>query len=118
MPEPLAGVAPELAAGLACYLSDDYWHAHEHWERAWRRLAPPEAGWVQALILVAAAAHHLRHSRHAPARRLLSRALPRLRTAPEVLGPIRLPADAGALVSSALDRDHLAVPPLHLVGAG
>jgi len=48
-----------LAEGLACYCKCEYFLAHEHWESVWLQLHDPEKSFLQALIQVTAAFHHL-----------------------------------------------------------
>ena len=51
----------ELAEGLRCYREQDFFTAHEHWEKVWLQSAEPEKSLIQAVIQVAAACHHLQH---------------------------------------------------------
>lgn len=77
-----------LAEGLACYRSGDFFLAHEHWESVWLGLQEPEKSFLQGLIQVAAAFHHLRRGNAAGAISLLSRALRRIESRPAVFGGI------------------------------
>lgn len=52
--------------------------AHEHWESVWLTLEEPEKSFLQALIQVTAAFHHLDSGNRAGAASLLGRALRRL----------------------------------------
>ena len=56
---PLDWTCSELAAGLACYRRNEFFEAHEHWEIVWLRLEDPEKSFLQALIQLTAAFHHL-----------------------------------------------------------
>jgi len=81
--------------GLACYRKAEFFSAHEHWESVWLKLEEPEKSFLQALIQVTAALHHLRTGNCVGAASLLRRALQRLMTYPEnfagiVVGPLRL----------------------------
>jgi hypothetical protein len=67
-----------LAEGLACYRSEWFWRAHEHWERVWLTCAGPEKTFVQALIQVTAAFHHFQRDELAGTVSLLRKALNRL----------------------------------------
>jgi hypothetical protein len=67
-----------LAEGLRCYRSQQFFEAHEHWEGVWLTLAEPEKSFLQSLIQVSAAFHHLRSGNRRGAISLLSRALNRL----------------------------------------
>lgn len=60
-----------LAEGLACYRRGEFFLAHEHWESVWLTLAEPEKTFLQALIQVAAAFHHLRRGNRVGAASLL-----------------------------------------------
>ncbi|MFI5142802.1 MAG: DUF309 domain-containing protein [Thermoanaerobaculales bacterium] len=93
-----------LTAGLAEYRAGRFWHAHEQWEKLWRRLAAPEKTWVQGLILLAAAAWHLDRNRERVARRLLALAAVRLVGCPELpalTGASELASRAAAAAASA-----------------
>ncbi|UWZ83839.1 DUF309 domain-containing protein [Occallatibacter riparius] len=73
----------ELAAGLGCYRRGEFFEAHEHWELVWLRCAEPEKTFLQSLIQVSAAFHHLGRGNVAGARSLLTRSLRRLERYPE-----------------------------------
>ncbi len=79
--------APEVTAaleeGLRLYRGGRPWEAHQAWETAWRALSGPERRWVQGLIMLAGAAHHLSRGRRSEARRLLLAAAERLEPAPD-----------------------------------
>jgi len=66
-----------LACGLECYRNAEFFDAHEHWESVWLRLEEPEKSFLQALIQMAAAFHHLNGGNHRGAASLLRRALRR-----------------------------------------
>jgi hypothetical protein len=78
----------ELAEGLGCYRSAEFFLAHEHWESVWLRLDEPEKSFLQALIQTTAAFHHFRVGNYAGAASLLKRALRRLELCPERFGGI------------------------------
>jgi predicted metal-dependent hydrolase len=67
-----------LAEGLHCYRTQQFFEAHEHWESVWLTLREPEKSFLQSLIQVSAAFHHLRRGNRIGAISLLSRALRRL----------------------------------------
>jgi len=67
-----------LAEGLACYRNEEFFLAHEHWEGVWLEAEGPQKTFLQSLIQVAAAFHHLQRGNPAGAISLLSRALHRL----------------------------------------
>jgi hypothetical protein len=67
-----------LAEGLACYRNEEFFLAHEHWEGVWLQTDEPEKTFLQSLIQVAAAFHHLQRGNRIGAISLLKRALRRL----------------------------------------
>jgi len=79
-----------LAEGLACYRRSEFFLAHEHWESVWLGLEEPEKSFLQALIQVAAAFHHLQSGNFVGALSLLRRALRRLESRPARFGGIAL----------------------------
>ncbi len=64
----------ELAEGLRCYRAGEFFAAHEHWEIVWLKLDDPEKAFLQGVIQMAAAFHHLQRGNLPGARSLLSRA--------------------------------------------
>jgi uncharacterized protein len=78
----------ELAEGLRCYRSQQFWHAHEHWESVWLRLQGEEKTFLQALIQTTAAFHHLQRKNDAGATSLMQGALRRLDPLPPKFGGI------------------------------
>jgi predicted transcriptional regulator len=77
-----------LAEGLACYRKGEFFQAHEHWEAVWLTLAEPEKSFLQALIQVTAAFHHLAAGNSAGTASLLRRVLRRLGRCPSHFGGI------------------------------
>ena len=71
-----------LAEGLRCYRTRQFFEAHEHWESVWLTLCEPEKSFLQSLIQVSAAFHHLRRGNRRGAVSLLTRALHRLDACP------------------------------------
>lgn len=71
-----------LAEGLHCYRTEQFFEAHEHWESVWLTLAEPEKSFLQALIQISAAFHHLRRGNGIGAISLLTRSLRRLNQCP------------------------------------
>src|SRR5579863_915707 len=67
-----------LAEGLRCYQKQEFFDAHEHWEAVWLKCHEPEKTFLQALIQVTAAFHHLKRGNLAGTTSLLRRALRRL----------------------------------------
>jgi predicted metal-dependent hydrolase len=72
----------ELGEGLRCYRAQEFFAAHEHWECVWLRSKEPEKAFLQGLIQVAAAFHHLQRDNPRGARSLLHRARLRLQRYP------------------------------------
>lgn len=72
----------ELAAGLQCYRNEDFFTAHEHWEKVWLVSEEPEKSLLQAVIQVAAACHHLQHGNLTGTISLLKSAEGRIREYP------------------------------------
>ncbi len=70
---PFDWTSDELAAGLACYCNGEFFEAHEHWEIVWLQLQEPEKSFLQALIQLTAAFHHLQAGNRAGAVSLLRR---------------------------------------------
>ena len=77
-----------LAAGLAHYETAEFFLAHEDWESVWLTLEEPEKSFLQALIQMTAAFHHLHAGNSAGALSLLHRALRRLESCPVSFGGI------------------------------
>lgn len=77
-----------LASGLQCYRNEEFFEAHEHWEITWLECAEPEKTFLQSLIQVSAAFHHLRRQNVAGAVSLLGRAMRRLENYPDAYGGI------------------------------
>lgn len=78
----------ELAEGLACYCSGQFFEAHEHWELVWLRLEDPEKSFLQAIIQITAAFHHWQKREVAGTSSLLRRVQRRLALCPAVFGGI------------------------------
>ncbi len=72
-----------LADGLDCYRAQDFFEAHEHWESVWLKCDEPQKTFLQALIQITAAFHHLKRGNRAGTASLLRSALGRLRGFPE-----------------------------------
>jgi len=63
-----------LAKGLECYRRQEFFETHEHWESVWVAANEPEKTFLQALIHVSVAFHHLRSTNEIGALRQLRRA--------------------------------------------
>lgn len=97
-----------LAEGLACYRSEEFFLAHEHWEGVWLEAQEPEKTFLQALIQIAAAFHHLQRGNRQGAASLLRRASGRIDPfavtfAGVMLEPLR--EDLGAWLQTLAERD-------------
>jgi hypothetical protein len=108
---PLDWSCGALAEGLQCYKSEEFFLAHEHWEGVWLECKEPEKTFLQALIQITAAFHHLQRKNFIGAASLLRAALRRLDAFPAAYGGIEV-EDLRASVRAwlrALDRED---PPL------
>jgi len=77
-----------LAEGLACYRNQQFFEAHEYWEDVWNQLQDPEKSFLQGLIQVTVAMHHVQRANRAGALSLLQRALRRFERCPSSFGGI------------------------------
>ena len=81
MKAPFDWTSGPLAEGLHCYRTRQFFEAHEHWEAVWLTLHEPEKSFLQSLVQISAAFHHLRRGNRIGAISLLTRALSRLERA-------------------------------------
>ena|ERR1700744_3627960 len=79
-----------LAEGLRLYEAGKFFAAHEAWESVWLQAREPEKTFLQGLIQVTAAFHHLERGNRLGTTRLLRAALRRLERYPEHFGGISL----------------------------
>jgi uncharacterized protein len=77
-----------LADGLRLYDAAEFFAAHEAWESVWLRAHEPEKTFLQGLIQVTAAFHHLQRENRLGTSRLLHAALGRLERYPDDFGGI------------------------------
>jgi uncharacterized protein len=77
-----------LAEGLRLYDAGQFFTAHEAWESVWLRSPEPEKTFLQGLIQVTAAFHHLQRNNPLGAMLLLQAALERLDRYPSCFGGI------------------------------
>ena len=77
-----------LAEGLRLYDAGEFFTAHEAWESVWLGLAEPEKTFLQGLIQVTAAFHHLQRNNPLGTTLLLQAALRRLDRYPASFGGI------------------------------
>ena len=107
-----------LAEGLRCYRAEQFFEAHEHWESVWLACTEPEKTFLQALIQVTAAFHHLRRGNRAGAVSLLNAALRRLESYPAEFAGLSVDSLQGSLRAwrDALASDdglpQLSIPPI------
>ena len=77
-----------LAEGLRLYEAGEFFTAHEAWESVWLFSPEPEKTFLQGLIQVTAAFHHLQNENRLGTVLLLQAALRRLDRYPESFGGI------------------------------
>jgi hypothetical protein len=75
-----------LATGLSCYRKGEFFEAHEHWEAVWLAQDEPPKSFLQAVIQVTAACHHVQRGNPVGAVSLLTRSLRRLDLCPAQFG--------------------------------
>ncbi len=95
-----------LAEGLRCYKTGEFFDAHEHWESVWLKCDQPEKTFLQALIQITAAFHHLQRKNTKGTVSLLRGALRRLDSFPAAYAGIEVEAVRESVRAwlSALDR--------------
>jgi len=95
----------KLTEGLHHFNQKEFWEAHESWEELWLEAGTDLHQYLQGLIQLAAAYHHVRRGTTRGAVRLFDAALKRLEAFPETHCGI----DRGAAVEAARrDRERLA----------
>ncbi len=77
-----------LAEGLRLYQAEKFFAAHEAWERLWLVAQEPDKMFLQALIQVTAAFHHLQRKNPLGTTRLLRTALRKLERYPANFGSV------------------------------
>ena len=77
-----------LAEGLRRYEAGEFFAAHEAWESMWLEALEPDKTFLQGLIQVSAAFHHLQRNNPLGTVRLLQAALRRLELYPPYFGRI------------------------------
>jgi predicted metal-dependent hydrolase len=104
-----------LAKGLHDYNSGHYFAAHEAWESVWLHAPQPEKLFLQALIQVTVAFHHLTRQNSLGATRLLTAALHKLEPYPPDFATLNvslLRDDIRTCLNSlATDPTHQLTPP-------
>ncbi|SPE20129.1 conserved hypothetical protein [Candidatus Sulfotelmatomonas gaucii] len=113
---PLDWKSGALAEGIRRYRNLEFFDAHEHWESVWLTLQEPQKTFLQALIQITAAFHHLQAGNPRGATSLLRRALRRLEVYPasfEGIDLAQLRREAGAwlqALESGADAKPVAYP--------
>ena len=69
-------------AGIDHFNSLEFWHAHESWETLWLAAESDAEQFLQGLIQIAAAYHHIRRGTYRGAVRLITAGLDRLANFP------------------------------------
>jgi predicted metal-dependent hydrolase len=94
-----------LAEGIVLFNDQQFWHAHEAWERDWLVAEGEEKLFLQGLIQLAAAYYHVQRRTYRGGIRLFDAALEKLSRVPEhYRGVDRSEAAARA----AQHREHIA----------
>ncbi|MGA7616844.1 MAG: DUF309 domain-containing protein [Thermoanaerobaculia bacterium] len=104
---------PDFLLGIELFNSGRYWHAHEAWERLWLVAEGPRREFLQGLIQLAAACHHVLRGNLRGAQRLLDASLARLDLFPSLEEGIDLQAlrESAAALRDRFDPDPAAVSP-------
>lgn len=71
-----------IANGVALFNSRKFWHAHEAWEELWLATCGEDKLFLQGLIQLAAAYHHVQRGTYKGAIRLFDAALEKLEPYP------------------------------------
>jgi len=72
-----------LLRGVERFNAHEFWHAHEEWERIWLVAEGEAKMFVQGLIQLAAAYHHVQRGTHRGALRLFDASLRKLSRFPD-----------------------------------
>lgn len=86
--EPRGTEEHPFAQGVARFNALEFWEAHEAWERLWLASSGDEKRFLQGLIQLAAAYHHVRRGTFRGAVRLFDAALEKLEPFPEAHGGV------------------------------
>ena len=72
-----------IEEGIERFNAHEFWHAHESWERIWLSAKEPEKQFLQGLIQLAAAYHHVQRRTYRGGVRLFDAALKKLAEYPQ-----------------------------------
>ncbi|MEO8379524.1 MAG: DUF309 domain-containing protein [Acidobacteriota bacterium] len=75
---PLEVERTPLLRGIERFNAHEFWHAHEEWELLWLETGGEEKLFLQGLIQLAAAYHHVQRGTHRGALRLFDASLRKL----------------------------------------
>jgi len=92
-----------LAEGLRLYNAGEFFAAHEAWESVWLAAPEPQKTFLQGVIQISAALHHLQRGNNLGAARLLQGALRRLEPC---CPPLQPPGFGGIDVAQLCDAIH------------
>jgi len=77
-----------IEAGIELFNSHHFWHAHEKWEELWLKASGDEKTFLQGLIQLAAAYHHVQRGTFRGAIRLFDAAFAKLDAFPPRYGGV------------------------------
>ena len=72
-----------IEEGIDRFNAHEFWHAHESWERIWLSAEEPEKRFLQGLIQLAAAYHHVQRRTYRGGVRLFDAAMKKLADFPD-----------------------------------
>lgn len=91
-----------IERGIELFNAGEFWHAHEAWESVWLKAAGGDKRFLQGLIQLAAAYHHVKRGTLRGAGRLFDAGLHKLEPFPaDYLGVDRAEAITAAIVHRA-----------------
>jgi predicted metal-dependent hydrolase len=94
----------KLTEGVQLFNEKEFWHAHESWEELWLEAGTDLHQYLQGLIQLAAAYHHVQRGTTRGAVRLFDAALKRLEAFPVIHCGIDR---RGAIAAALRDRDRI-----------
>ncbi|HUR81575.1 MAG TPA: DUF309 domain-containing protein [Thermoanaerobaculia bacterium] len=94
-----------LAEGISLFNDRKFWHAHEAWERDWLAAEGDEKIFLQGLIQLAAAYHHVQRGTFSGGVRLFDAALEKLARVPGGYAGVDR---SEAVTQAAQHREHIA----------